>query len=106
MKFEVLEILLSNNDVHSSFILHQHQVSLTGDAVVMVRLVVAVKRKLQLYYWKSRKFNPLRDDLSLPDVPRALTWCKEAIAVAFKHDYWLVMVRCKFLSYLSHYKNC
>lgn len=66
--------------------------TLTGDAVVMVRLVVAVKRKLQLYYWKSRKFHQLRDDLSLPDVPRALTWCMEAIAVAFKHDYWLVMV--------------
>lgn len=70
----------------------KHHVTLTGDAVVMVRLVVAVKRKLQLYYWKSRKFHQLRDDLSLPDVPRALTWCQEAIAVAFKHDYWLVML--------------
>lgn len=66
--------------------------TLTGDAVVMVRLVVAVKRKLQLYYWKSRKFHTLREDLALPDVPRALTWCMEAIAVAFKHDYWLVTV--------------
>ncbi|KAG0702685.1 Vam6/Vps39-like protein [Chionoecetes opilio] len=68
----------------------KHHVTLTGDAVVTVRLVVAVKRKLQLYYWKSRQFHPLRDDLALPDVPRALSWCLEAIAVAFKHDYWLV----------------
>lgn len=60
---------------------------------MMIRLVVAVKRKLQLYYWKSRKFHTLREDLALPDVPRALTWCMEAIAVAFKHDYWLVTVR-------------
>lgn len=68
----------------------KRHVTLTGDAVVMIRLVVAVKRKLQLYYWKSRKFHTLREDLALPDVPRALTWCMEAIAVAFKHDYWLV----------------
>lgn len=68
----------------------KHHVSLTGDAVVMVRLVVAVRRKLQLFYWKSRKFHQLREDLVLPDVPRALTWCMEAIAVAFKHEYWLV----------------
>ncbi|XP_045614549.1 vam6/Vps39-like protein [Procambarus clarkii] len=68
----------------------KHHVSLTGDAVVTVRLVVAVRRKLQLFYWKSRKFHQLREDLALPDVPRALTWCMEAIAVAFKHEYWLV----------------
>ncbi|XP_071515409.1 vam6/Vps39-like protein [Panulirus ornatus] len=68
----------------------KHHVSLTGDAVVTVRLVVAVRRKLQLFYWKARKFHQLREDLALPDVPRALTWCMEAIAVAFKHEYWLV----------------
>ncbi|XP_042232169.1 vam6/Vps39-like protein isoform X2 [Homarus americanus] len=68
----------------------KHHVSLTGDGVVTVRLVVAVRRKLQLFYWKARKFHQLREDLALPDVPRALTWCMEAIAVAFKHEYWLV----------------
>lgn len=66
--------------------------TLTGDAVVTVRLVVAVRRKLQLFYWKARKFHQLREDLTLPDVPKALTWCMEAIAVAFKHEYWLVKV--------------
>lgn len=68
----------------------KHHISLTGEAVVTVRLVVAVRRKLQLFYWKARQFHQLREDLALPDVPRALTWCMEAIAVAFKHEYWLV----------------
>lgn len=79
----------------------QRHVTLTGDSVVMIRLVVAVKRKLQLYYWKSRKFHILREDLALPDVPRALTWCMEAIAVAFKHDYWLVTVSGKIAQSLQ-----
>ncbi|KAK4324087.1 hypothetical protein Pmani_005270 [Petrolisthes manimaculis] len=68
----------------------KRQVTLTGESAVTVRVVVAVRRRLQLYYWKGRQFHQLREDLSLPDVPRALTWCLEAIAVAFKQEYWLV----------------
>ncbi|XP_076052623.1 vacuolar protein sorting 39 [Oratosquilla oratoria] len=68
----------------------KHHISRTGETVVIVRLVVSVRRKLQLYYWKSRQFQELREELTLPDTPRALSWCKEAIAVAFKHEYWLV----------------
>ncbi|KAK7078072.1 Vam6/Vps39-like protein, partial [Halocaridina rubra] len=68
----------------------KHQVTLTGETVATVRLVVAVKRRLQLYYWKGRRFHTLREDLQVSDVPKSLTWCKEAIAVAFKHDYWLI----------------
>ncbi|XP_068220684.1 vam6/Vps39-like protein isoform X3 [Palaemon carinicauda] len=70
----------------------KHQVSLTGETVATVRMAVAVKRRLQLYYWKARKFHNLREDIALPDSPRTITWCKEAIAIAYKHDYWLVQL--------------
>ena len=43
--------------------------SLSGDTVCTVRLVVAVRRKLQLYYWKNRKFEDWKGipDINLPD---------------------------------------
>ena len=46
--------------------------SLSGETVCTVRLVVAVRRKLQLYYWKNRKFLELQADINLPDVPKSL----------------------------------
>ncbi|XP_057329506.1 vam6/Vps39-like protein isoform X1 [Microplitis mediator] len=58
--------------------------SLTG-----VRLCVAVKRKLQLYYWKANnnQFQDLgdesRNEISLSDVPRELAWCGETLIVGF-----------------------
>ncbi|XP_034941831.1 vam6/Vps39-like protein [Chelonus insularis] len=58
--------------------------SLTG-----VRLCVAVKRKLQLYYWKANNNqfedlgDPPRNEISLPDVPRELAWCGETLVVGF-----------------------
>ncbi|KAG8034753.1 hypothetical protein G9C98_007829, partial [Cotesia typhae] len=58
--------------------------SLTG-----VRLCVAVKRKLQLYYWKANnnQFEDLgdesRNEISLSDVPRELAWCGETLIVGF-----------------------
>lgn len=65
--------------------------SLTGETCVTVRLCVAVKRKLQLYYWKNGAFLELvREDLSVPDVPRALVWCQETLCVGFKGEYSLV----------------
>ncbi|CAL4087633.1 unnamed protein product, partial [Meganyctiphanes norvegica] len=68
----------------------RRHISLTGEVVVTVRLVVAVRRKLQLYYWKSRQFHKLCEEITLPDVPKCLTWCGEAIAVASRSEYWLI----------------
>ncbi|KAK7863279.1 hypothetical protein R5R35_005325 [Gryllus longicercus] len=64
--------------------------SLTGETSVTVRLCVAVKRKLQLYYWKNGSFLELSEDLAVPDVPRALVWCQETLCVGFKGEYSLV----------------
>lgn len=66
--------------------------SLTGVDVVTLRLVVAVRRKLQLYYWKNREFLELKEELVLPDYPRCVAWSGEAIAVGFKQEYWILKV--------------
>ena len=52
--------------------------------------MVAVKRKLQFYYWKNRKFLDLQPDINLPDVPRSLAWRKNAICIGYGSGYSLV----------------
>ena len=64
--------------------------SLTGEQVCTVRLVVAVKRKLQFYYWKNRKFLEMHADINLPDVPKSLAWRKEAICIGYRNEFGLV----------------
>jgi hypothetical protein len=71
----------------------QKHTSLTGETSVLVRMCVAVKRKLQLFYWKNNGFLDLHEDLIVADVPRALIWCQETICVGFKGDYYLMQVR-------------
>ncbi|XP_071441568.1 vam6/Vps39-like protein [Hetaerina americana] len=66
--------------------------SLTGETAVTVRLCVAVKRKLQLFYWKNGTFNDLREDLCLPDIPKSLVWCEETICIGFKGEYCLLQI--------------
>ncbi|XP_017882997.1 vam6/Vps39-like protein isoform X2 [Ceratina calcarata] len=59
--------------------------SLTGEKNTVVRLCVAVKRKLQLYYWKGKKFVEFKDfELTIPDIPRELCWCGEALVLGFR----------------------
>lgn len=50
--------------------------SLTGEKNIVVRLGVAVKRKLQLYYLKNRKFEEFNNDVELgvSELLRALSW--------------------------------
>jgi hypothetical protein len=55
-------------------------------------MCVAVKRRLQLFYWKKDKFLDFREDLCVPDIPRALAWCEETIVVGFKGEYCLIEV--------------
>ncbi|XP_012531879.1 vam6/Vps39-like protein [Monomorium pharaonis] len=59
--------------------------SLTGEKNTVVRLCVAVKRKLQLYYWKGKKFEEFNDfELTVPDIPRQLSWCSEMLILGFR----------------------
>ncbi|XP_043929951.1 vam6/Vps39-like protein isoform X1 [Protopterus annectens] len=62
----------------------------TGEDVL--RMCVAVKKRLQLYYWKDRDFHELQGDLSVPDVPKSMAWCENSICVGFKRDYYLIRV--------------
>ncbi|XP_012056749.1 PREDICTED: vam6/Vps39-like protein [Atta cephalotes] len=59
--------------------------SLTGEKNTVVRLCVAVKRKLQLYYWKGKKFEEFNNfELTVPDIPRQLSWCGETLILGFR----------------------
>lgn len=71
----------------------QKHVSLSGETQATLQMCVATKRKLQLMYWKNRDFLDLVDDLTLYDIPRAMTWCKDCICVGFKRDYFTVKVK-------------
>uniref|UniRef100_A0A674CP33 VPS39 subunit of HOPS complex n=1 Tax=Salmo trutta TaxID=8032 RepID=A0A674CP33_SALTR len=64
------------------------QLSPTGEA--QLRMCVAVKKKLQLYYWKDREFYELQGDFSAPDIPKSMAWCQNSICVGFKRDYYLI----------------
>lgn len=57
----------------------------TDTKETVVRLCVAVKRKLQLYSWKGKKFEEFNDiELSVPDIPRELAWCGESLILGFR----------------------
>lgn len=62
----------------------------TGEEVL--RMCVAVRKKLQLYFWKDRDFHELQGDFSVPDVPKSMAWCESSICVGFKRDYYLIRV--------------
>ena len=66
------------------------QTSLTGDLSVTVRMVVGVRRKLQFYYWKNRKFHQYANDVVVQDIPKTLAWCHQTVCVGFKTEYSIV----------------
>ncbi|KAK7104918.1 vam6/Vps39-like protein [Littorina saxatilis] len=55
-----------------------------------LRVGVASKRKIQLFFWKNRDFHELLSDLSLYDYPHALSWSKDSLCVGFKRDYYII----------------
>uniref|UniRef100_A0A0K2U204 CNH domain-containing protein n=1 Tax=Lepeophtheirus salmonis TaxID=72036 RepID=A0A0K2U204_LEPSM len=57
--------------------------TLTG-ATVTFRVAVVVKRKILFYYWKNRSFQKLREEMNLPDVPKAMSWCGDTLVLAFR----------------------
>ncbi|XP_078593471.1 vam6/Vps39-like protein isoform X1 [Branchiostoma floridae x Branchiostoma japonicum] len=71
--------------------LQQHK-SLSGDLSHTLRMAVAVKRKIQNYYWKNRDFHELTPDMAVPDVAKSMAWCKDSVCVGFKRDYFLIKV--------------
>ncbi|XP_043251331.1 vam6/Vps39-like protein [Colletes gigas] len=51
----------------------------------VVHLCVAVKRKLQLYLCKGKKFEEFKNfELSVPDIPRELSWCGGSLILGFR----------------------
>ncbi|XP_003707577.1 vacuolar protein sorting 39 isoform X2 [Megachile rotundata] len=61
------------------------QTSTIGEKNTIVRLCVAVKRKLQLYSWREKKFEEYKNfELSVSDIPRELSWCGEALILGFR----------------------
>lgn len=65
-------------------------------------MCVAVKRKLQLYYWKNNEFNSFDEDINLTDIPKALSWCQETICVGYKGEYSLYEVSITNIKNLSN----
>lgn len=70
----------------------QRTTSLSGEVACTLRLSVAIKRKIQTYYWKNRDFMDLQPDFNMYDVPRDMVWCKDTICVGFKRDYFIVKI--------------
>ncbi|XP_071480649.1 vam6/Vps39-like protein [Diadema antillarum] len=63
-----------------------------GGVHFTLKLCVAVRRKLQLFIWRSRTFEELKPDLGVPDVPKAMSWCGNSLCVGFKRDYFLINI--------------
>jgi len=61
--------------------------SLTGETAVAVRMAVVMRRKLQFYYWKNRKFHKLQEDLTVGDVPRSLAWAGDSLCLGTRGEY-------------------
>ncbi|XP_056333170.1 vam6/Vps39-like protein [Danio aesculapii] len=64
------------------------QQSESGEA--KLRMCVAVKKKIQLYYWKDREFHELQGDVTASDFPKSMAWCENSICVGSKRDYYLI----------------
>ncbi|XP_064458413.1 vam6/Vps39-like protein [Ornithodoros turicata] len=71
----------------------QTQKSLTGEVTITLMLCAAVKRKLELFYWKNNTFCEHPRGLCVPDTPRAMVWCgNESLLVGFKSEYNIIFL--------------
>lgn len=50
-------------------------------------MCVAVKRKLQLWYWKHDQLLKLQESIELNEIPKALCWSEQFICVGYKTEY-------------------
>uniref|UniRef100_A0A8C6TEL7 VPS39 subunit of HOPS complex n=1 Tax=Neogobius melanostomus TaxID=47308 RepID=A0A8C6TEL7_9GOBI len=105
-QYKILVSLLENN-IHVHDLLTFQQITVVSKAkgatlfacdfqvcsgCALLRMCVAVKKKLQLYYWKDREFLELQADFAAPDFPKSMAWCGNSICVGFKRDYYLIRV--------------
>uniref|UniRef100_A0A8C9VDJ8 VPS39 subunit of HOPS complex n=1 Tax=Scleropages formosus TaxID=113540 RepID=A0A8C9VDJ8_SCLFO len=106
-QYKILVSLLENN-IHVHDLLTFQQITVVSKArgatlfscdlqvlsmvCLSLRMCVAVKKKLQLYYWKDREFHELQGDFAAPDIPKSMAWCENSICVGFKRDYYLIRV--------------
>ena len=75
------------------FVTNVHRYTgLTGEQTPVLRLCVALKRKLLLFYWKNQDFHELATDLAIPDTPRAMAWVSESLCIGFRSEYVLIKV--------------
>uniref|UniRef100_A0A667YG14 VPS39 subunit of HOPS complex n=1 Tax=Myripristis murdjan TaxID=586833 RepID=A0A667YG14_9TELE len=104
-QYKILVSLLENN-IHVHDLLTFQQITVvskakgatlfacdlqqTSSGEERLRMCVAVKKKLQLYYWKDREFHELQGDFGAPDIPKSMAWCENSICVGFKRDYYLI----------------
>ncbi|XP_005158975.1 vam6/Vps39-like protein isoform X2 [Danio rerio] len=103
-QYKILVSLLENN-IHVHDLLTFQQITVVSKAKgatlfacdlqsesgeAKLRMCVAVKRKIQLYYWKDREFHELQGDVTAPDIPKSMAWCENSICVGFKRDYYLI----------------
>ncbi|XP_054708106.1 vam6/Vps39-like protein [Uloborus diversus] len=90
----VIATLPKTKGAHYFTVNVQKHKTLTDDVIMSFRLCVAVKKKLQLYYWKAKelKFLELSQDLSLRDIPRTIVWCNESLCIGYKSEYSLMKI--------------
>lgn len=64
----------------------------TGDWLYNLKICVAVRRRVQFFYWKNRNFHELHSEKEFSDVVKSITWCDETVCVGTKREYHLVDV--------------
>lgn len=91
--------------------------SMTGETAIVARICIAIKRKLQFWYWKRDKLKEFDNGIGidLNDVPRALSWSENTICIGFKTEYVLydviknaiyLLLFFKCQSYLNYFNSC
>ncbi|KAI4463649.1 cnh domain containing [Holotrichia oblita] len=82
---------IENSKGASLFALNiQHHKTMSGENVAVVRMCVAVKRRLYLYYWKKPEFVLFANsDVTLKDIPKTLVWGEQTVCVGYKGEYCL-----------------
>lgn len=67
----------------------QRSKSLTGEMALVVRVCVAIKRRLLFWYWKHDKLIEFGEPIDLAEVPKALVWLNNTICIGYKTEYVL-----------------
>lgn len=79
--------------------------STTGVPHSLIRLAIVVKRKIQLYFFKKNKFDPLCEDISLPDIPKSMVLSGNNICLGYRDEYALLKVGSPIYLFLAFTLN-